>query len=144
MKYLKDLNTYLSDLHLMNVKLHNLHWNVVGIDFKQLHIYTEELYDELFIYYDDVAELLKSKGVKPYSTVKEYLENATIKEVSKDEFSAKEVIKILSDDFNALNENVKRLREEADENGDFSTVALLEAHSENYQKQLWFINSMAK
>jgi DNA-binding ferritin-like protein len=31
------LNVYLSDLAVLNVKLHNLHWNVVGPQFVQLH-----------------------------------------------------------------------------------------------------------
>ena len=39
------LNKYLSNLGVEYIKLHNLHWNVVGIQFKAIHEYLEGLYD---------------------------------------------------------------------------------------------------
>ena len=39
---------YLANLAVWNAKLHNLHWNVVGPAFVQVHEFTESLYDEVF------------------------------------------------------------------------------------------------
>lgn len=44
---MNKLNVYLSNLALWNVKLHNLHWNVTGRTFVQIHEFTEKLYDEV-------------------------------------------------------------------------------------------------
>ena len=55
---MKKLDVYLSNLLVGNVKLHNLHWNVVGSSFKQAHEYLEEVYDDFFGKFDDVAEEL--------------------------------------------------------------------------------------
>ena len=50
------IKTYLANLAVWNVKLHNIHWNVVGPYFVSVHEYTEKLYDEVFEAYDAVAE----------------------------------------------------------------------------------------
>lgn len=54
---MNKLNVYLSNLALWNVKLHNLHWNVTGRTFVQIHEFTEKLYDEVFEQFDAVAEI---------------------------------------------------------------------------------------
>ena len=34
---MKKLNTYLANLAVINIKIHNLHWNVVGSQFVAVH-----------------------------------------------------------------------------------------------------------
>jgi starvation-inducible DNA-binding protein len=71
MKHLELLQKYLSNLGVLIVKLHNVHWNVVGNQFLRVHTFTEEVYDEMFKNYDEVAELLKMKNIMPLSTMAE-------------------------------------------------------------------------
>ena len=59
---MNKLNVYLSNLALWNVKLHNLHWNVTGRTFVQIHEFTEKLYDEVFEQFDAVAEIQKMQN----------------------------------------------------------------------------------
>ena len=47
MKHLASVQTYLANLAVLFVKLHNVHWNVVGSQFLRIHTFTEELYDQL-------------------------------------------------------------------------------------------------
>lgn len=136
------MNTYVANLAVMNVKLHNLHWNVVGMEFMPIHLKTEELYTDFFTKYDDVAEQIKILGQTPLSTMKEYLETATIKEVPPKAFSAKEVVSIVIEDIKILSDLAKDIRKAADEEDDFSVVAMFEGHVEYYAKELWFLNSM--
>ena len=65
MKKVELLNKYLSNLAVLLIKLHNLHWNVVGQQFMSIHNFTESQYDTYFGYYDDVAEALKMQGQRP-------------------------------------------------------------------------------
>jgi len=46
MKHFDLLQEYLSNLAVLNVKLHNIHWNVVGENFLKIHDFTEEAYDQ--------------------------------------------------------------------------------------------------
>lgn len=144
MKDYKKINEYLSNLAVLNVKFHNLHWNVVGIHFKELHELTEELYDDLFEKYDAVAELLKMKGEMPLSKVSDYLNNASVEEVEPKEFSSKEVLEILLNDLTKMNDLAKTIRNEADQEGDFAVVNEFEDHIGGYNKNIWFISSMLK
>lgn len=141
MKLQKEFNTYLANLAVLTFKLHNLHWNVEGIQFKPLHEFTEELYDKTFEYFDEVAEIQKIYGVTPDSKLSDYLKNATLKEVEPKVFDAKEVLEIMYEDLTALNKEAHALRNACDEEGWFTSVGLLEAHVEYYSKQLWFIKA---
>jgi starvation-inducible DNA-binding protein len=142
MNYLTKLQVYLSNLQVLNTKLHNLHWNVEGKIFFQLHAKTEELYDEVFAQYDDVAEAMKIKGEMPLSTLAEYLEHATIKEVKAKKFSPEEVIEILFEDLTTVNEMAIDIRNSADEAGDFTIVAMFEDIITSFEKTLWFIRAL--
>ena len=144
MKDYKKVNEYLSNLAILNVKLHNLHWNVVGVNFVQLHEYTEEIYDDIFGKYDAVAELLKMKGEMPLSRVSDYLANASIEEVEPKNFSAKEVLDILLEDLTKMNDLAKEIRDLADSEGDYEIANEFEDHIAGYNKYIWFIGSMLK
>ena len=43
---MKKLNTYLANLAVLNIKIHNLHWNIVGSQFVSVHEYLESEYDK--------------------------------------------------------------------------------------------------
>ena len=144
MKYLDLLQTYLSNLAILNVKFHNIHWNVVGKEFIKIHNFTEEAYDQLFADFDEVAELLKMKGLTPLSTTAEYLEKATIKEVAAKDFTTIESLEIINEDFKAMKADATEIRNAADAEGDFETVAIFEDYVAYYSKNIWFAGSMLK
>lgn len=138
------MNEYLSNLAVMNVKLHNLHWNVVGINFVSIHNFTEELYDKMFETFDTVAEHLKMQGQVPLSRLKDYLEKATIKEIEPKAFSTKEVLTILIEDIEILRAQALKIRNVADEESDFTAVAMFEGEVAAFDKNLWFLKAMIK
>lgn len=144
MKHIDLLQSYLANLNILNVKLHNIHWNVVGEQFLKVHNFTEEIYDELFKNLDEVAELLKMKDIMPLSTVAEYLEKATIQEIKAKDFSVRESLEIMKKDLELMKDLAINIRNTADEAGDFETVAMFEDYVAYYSKNIWFINSMLK
>lgn len=141
---MQNIQKYLSNLAVLNVKLHNLHWNVVGVNFVAIHNFTESLYDEAFAHFDDVAEFLKMNDITPLSRIKDYLDHASIEEVEPKEFSTQEVLKILVDDLSLLKADAIAIRNALDEKSNFVGVALFEAHVAKYDKHLWFLKSMLK
>lgn len=144
MKHKDLLQTYVANLAVLNVKLHNIHWNVVGKQFMKIHNYTEELYDNLFEAFDAVAELLKTKNVFPLSTMAEYLSVTTIEEVKADDFSTKDSLKILKEDLTKMRSLATDIRNTADDEGDFETVAMFEDYVADFSKNIWFIDAMLK
>ena len=144
MKNLNLLNQYVANLAVWNTKLHNLHWNIVGQEFMPIHNFTEELYDDAFAKFDEVAELIKMKNEMPLSTLAEYLEVASIKEVPAKDFSTKESLEIVKSDMELMKALAIEIRTIADESNDFETVAMFEDHVGHYSKNLWFVSSMLK
>ena len=140
----KKIDTYVADLAVNYIKLHNLHWNVVGRAFKQVHEYLEALYDETTESLDAVAEHQKMVGDFPKASLKDYLELATIKELESKDHSIDDVLKIALDDQKLLRKLATEIRNEADEKGDFTLVALMEGEVAAQNKRIWFIESMLK
>lgn len=142
MKYLNQLQVYLSNLAVWNQKLHNMHWNVEGKLFFQLHEKTEDMYNEVFGQFDEVAELIKIKGKLPVASLAEYVKLATLKEVESKKFSTDEVVDIIMADLTALNELAREIRDEADKAGDFTVVMMFEEFVANFEKNLWFLRAL--
>jgi starvation-inducible DNA-binding protein len=137
-----QLNVYLANLAVLNVKLHNLHWNVVGPQFVQLHEFTEKAYDRAFEDYDTVAELLKMRGESPLVSLKDYLAHTTLSELPSKAFTAKELLDIVETDYVALCQQAKVIRQSLDEAGDDTAVMVFDDFIAAYQKDLWFLKAL--
>ena len=64
------MNPYLSDLVVFYLKLHDLHWNVKGRQFVEVHKYTESQYEDMASKFDAVAEAIIMAGEAPVSSMK--------------------------------------------------------------------------
>ena len=138
----QNLNKYLANVGVNYIKLHNLHWNVIGKDFKPVHEYLESLYDSFAEVLDEVAELLKMHEQVPAASLKEYLALADIQELGNKELYSSEVLEIVLADMQLLKAQAEAIRAEAED--DYSVVAMMEDHLANYNKVIWFVKSMLK
>ncbi len=143
-KLAKQLNVYLADVALMYIKMHNLHWYVVGKQFKSIHEYFETIYDSFAIVLDDTAEMLKLNGHAPLASMEEYLKVATIKERSSAELSVEEAISICLFDMEKIQKHANEVRSQANSADCYNVVGMLEGHITNYNKTIWFLNTMLK
>ena len=137
-------NKYLANVGVSYIKLHNLHWNVVGLNFKAVHEYLESIYDSMAEVLDEVAELIKMNGGYPLASLKEYLAVASIVELESRDYKILESLDILLKDLKALREEVLEIRSIADELDNVAFVNMAENHLANYNKQIWFVESMLK
>lgn len=138
---IKMMNKNLANLAVLNVKLHNYHWNVKGINFKQIHETTESYYEYFIEQYDEVAERIVQLGGKPLATLKDYLDNAAINEERENEFGSKSVLENVLADFEKLKKDYKELADVADELGDAPTVALAEDNIAWLEKEIWMVKA---
>ena len=137
-----SMNNYLSDLVVFYLKLHDLHWNVKGLQFVPVHKYTEAQYEGMAEKFDEIAELVLMHGEKPVSSIREYLELASIQELNKGSYRDEEVLKIIAGDLSYLKSKAEEIRLAMAEEDIFDAVAMLEEHVAGYEKELWFLNSM--
>ena len=140
----KQLNTQLNDLvatwSVMYTKLHNYHWYVNGPSFFTLHVKFEELYNEVTLNLDEIAERILTKGGKPVATLKEHLELSLIEEASGKEETEEMVSKII-EHFNTIMGALNKAMETASEEGDDRTEDLLNAQFQSLEKHTWMLNA---
>lgn len=141
MKKLNDLlNVQVANLAVMYTKLHNFHWFVDGHQFFKLHEKFEEYYDEFAGYFDEVAERMLMIGGTPFASLKEFVENTTLKEVvGNQKLSHTEMVKLVLDDFIQINKEITEVIKVAQELEDEVTVDLLIGISASLQKHNWML-----
>lgn len=141
---LQELNKYLADISVSYIKVHNLHWNVVGSDFKPVHEYLETIYDSYADVLDEIAELIKMHGEYPLASLKDYLTVSSIKEVQSRDISTKDALESALSDMKELREQAAKIRLLADEEDLFDIVSKMEDNIQQYNKNIWFLNSSGK
>jgi len=134
------LNRQVANLNVLYVKLHNYHWYVKGEQFFSLHEKFEELYDDITLKMDEVAERLLSIKGTPAATLKEYLELATIQEATGKE-DTRGMVQTLIEDFATVSEELTEGIELAEEVSDQPTADLLTGIRSDLEKHQWMLRS---
>ncbi|NQX48465.1 DNA starvation/stationary phase protection protein [Paenibacillus tritici] len=134
------LNRQVANLNVLYVKVHNYHWYVKGEQFFALHVKFEELYDDITLKMDEVAERLLSIKGSPAATMKEYLEIATIQEATGKE-DARGMVQALIEDFATVAEELTEGIELAEENSDQPTADLFIKIRADLEKNQWMLRS---
>lgn len=143
-KLVQLTNGYIANLGLDYIKIHNLHWNVEGGQFKAAHEFLEGVYDGLASALDDVAEVLKQQNEMPLASLKDYLAVATLEELPNQAVTVSEALQILLADLKTLRAQALELRNAASEEDLFVLSNLMEDHIANYDKNIWFVSAMLK
>jgi starvation-inducible DNA-binding protein len=138
----EKLNKYLADTAVMYIKLHNLHWNVSGLQFKAVHEFLEGLYDGITENMDAIAEIMRIHGKYPAASMEEYLKLTSVKELPSKKIDVKTVLTIVLDELKALESGAKEVRAVADADDTFDVANMMEDHCAEFSKTLWFIESM--
>ncbi|AIQ40378.1 Dps family protein [Paenibacillus sp. FSL R7-0297] len=134
------LNRQVANLNVLYVKVHNYHWYVKGEQFFALHVKFEELYDDITLKMDEVAERLLSIKGSPAATMKEYLEIATIQEATGKE-DARGMVQALIEDFATVAEELTEGIELAEEVSDQPTADLFIKIRADLEKNQWMLRS---
>ena len=93
---------------------------------------------------DEVAELLKMNGEYPLASFKEYLAVSEIIELESKDYSVKEALEIALADIKVLRDNALELRRLANDEDFYPLQVMMEDHLANYNKVVWFVESMLK
>lgn len=140
----KNTNQYLANIGVSYIKLHNLHWNVTGAQFKAVHEYLESLYDTYADVLDEVAEILKMDGEYPLASLEDYLAVSTIVELKSGDICIKDTLHTVLADMEILKNDAEALRKQASEEDHYLLVNALEDQLAGYSKNIWFMHAMLK
>lgn len=135
-----NLNKILATSVVYYQKLHHFHWRVKGRMFFKLHEKFEELYDHWAGFMDDVAERILALNAEPIGSLRLAIEHSAISE-EEGNMSAKMMVEIAKVDMETQLHLLRETIEQAEKEGDRSTVNLLDGYADQMEKTLWMLRS---
>lgn len=137
------LKHLLADTYTLYLQTHNFHWNVVGPQFRDLHLMFEEHYKEMAEAVDVIAERIRTLDVPAPGTYKEFAKLSSIQEVDGVPASA-EMVDILCRGHEEVVRTCRDVLKVAQESDDESTVALVSDRMRIHEKTAWMLRAMNK
>jgi len=139
----EGLNELLADYMMFYQNTRGLHWNIKGEKFFELHVKFEELYTNLLLKVDEVAERILTLGVTPLHSFEDYKNTAKIKSI-KNISDGKKGVQAVLDAFEILIARQRVLLSLSAEIGDEGTNALMSDYIREQEKLVWMYSSFLK
>jgi len=134
------LNQLLANYQVFYINVRGFHWNIKGDKFFELHIKFEELYNDLQLKNDEIAERILTLGNTPFHSYTDFLKNSTVKEVTDISDGNQSVAEILNA-FKVIIELQREILADSDEAGDEGTNALMSDYIREQEKLVWMYSS---
>lgn len=140
-KELSDLmNDLLANYSIFYQNTRGYHWNIKGDKFFELHLKFEELYNNLFIKIDEIAERILTLGYSPRHKFTEYQISSSIQESNEVSNGPKAIEEILISFKTILTKQRNILDLSADIN-DEGTNALMSDYLREQEKSVWMYSA---
>ncbi|MBP8791880.1 MAG: DNA starvation/stationary phase protection protein [Lutibacter sp.] len=139
----EKLNELLADYSVFYQNVRGFHWNIKGNKFFELHDKFQELYEDLFVKIDEVAERIRTLGHIPNHKFSKYLKDADVKESTEvadgvsDVKDMLESLKIII----TLQRELLDLSADAEDEG---TNALMSDYIREQEKLVWMYSAYLK
>jgi starvation-inducible DNA-binding protein len=134
------LNDLLADYMVFYQNTRGLHWNIKGEKFFELHLKYEELYTNLLLKVDEIAERILTLGATPLHTFDDYKSNAKVK-IVKNVSDGKEGVKATLKAFETVIVKQRGLLNLSADAGDEGTNALMSDYIREQEKLVWMYSA---
>jgi len=134
------LSDLLANYSVFYQNTRGFHWNIKGDKFFELHQKFQDLYNDLFVKIDDVAERILTLGFSPDHRFTAYVQQSQIKESSQVTDGNEAVGQIL-EAFKILLTKQREIMHLAEETGDEGTNALMSDYIREQEKSVWMYSA---
>lgn len=135
-----QLNKLLASYQVFYMNVRGFHWNVKGEQFFQLHVKFEELYEELVVQIDEIAERILTLGRSPLHTYEDFLKTSNVKS-SKGITEGKACVSEVLNGFNLLLESQRAILADASDANDEGTASQISDYISAQEKHVWMYNA---
>ena len=142
-KLSKKLNTLLADYSIFYQNTRGFHWNITGENFFEMHLKFEELYTDLQIKIDEIAERILTLGNTPEHNYSKYIKASSIKE-SEHISDGRLAVKHILDYFSQILKLQREILDLSSHAQDEGTNALMSDYIAAQEKQVWMYSSFLK
>ena len=139
----EKLNELLADYSIFYQNIRGYHWNITGDKFFELHAKFQELYEDLFLKIDEVAERIKTLGHTPNHQFSVYQKLAKIKESTEVSDGVKDVKETL-ESFKIIITLQREILDLSADANDEGTNALMSDYISGLEKLVWMYTAYLK
>lgn len=125
----------------MYLKSHNFHWNVEGMFFAQFHDFFANLYNELFLAVDVIAELIRTQDAYVPGSLSRFAELSSVQDENAVPSARDMVMKLVADNDIVRASLYDALRAAANEQG---IANALQDRITAHDKHGWMLRSFLK
>lgn len=137
---IKALNALLSSYHLFYINVRGYHWNVKGEHFFTLHPKFEELYTELQLQIDEIAERILTLGGTPLHAYTDFAQCSSIGE-DKGVFEGRKCVEGVVKGLQILIDEQRKVAELAESVSDQGTSDIVTGYVQTQEKEIWMYNA---
>lgn len=138
-----QMNELLAAYQIFYMNTRGFHWNIKGEKFFELHVKFEELYNNLQLKIDEIAERVLTLGGTPMHSYSEYLKHSVIKE-EKNITSGKKAVQSILNSFTSLLITERQIMKIAGDADDEGTNALMSDYIREQEKLVWMYGAWMK
>ena len=138
-----ELKKVHADAFTFYLKAHFYHWNVEGPNFPQYHDFLQNLYQEVFVSVDTLAELIRTLDSYAPGTLTRLKELTSIEEPD-DVPDAKTMMTRLLQENNILRASLLTAYTTADTTGEVGISNFLQDRIQAHEKHSWMLRSILK
>lgn len=142
-KLAEKLNELLANYSIFYQNTRGYHWNIKGEKFFELHVKFEELYNDLILKIDEVAERILTLGHTPEHSYSAYAKTSSIK-ISDKVTDGVEAVKNILDSFKTIIIMQREILELSDDADDEGTNALMSDYVREQEKLVWMYSAFLK
>ncbi|WP_110183032.1 Dps family protein [Nocardioides solisilvae] len=136
-RHLQQMLVDLTDLHLQGKQLH---WNVVGKNFRDTHLVLDEVVDAAREFSDTVAERMRALDLLPDARVRTVAAATTLPEITSEEIDTADTVDAIVAALDATAATARRIHDEVDEE-DPTTADILHTVLERLEQLAWMIDA---
>lgn len=135
-----ELNKLLASYQILYMNVRGFHWNIRGNQFFELHLKFEEIYNDLLLKVDALAERILTLDGVPMHSFSDYLKVSTIPE-QKGLHDGRACVESLLESFRELLVAQRRILGQAAEAGDEGTASILSDYVQQQEKLVWMLRA---
>ena len=135
-----ELNKLLASYQILYMNVRGFHWNIRGNQFFELHLKFEEIYNDLLLKVDALAERILTLDGVPTHSFSDYLKVSAIPE-QKGLHDGRACVESLLESFRELLVAQRRILGQAAEAGDEGTASILSDYVQQQEKLVWMLRA---
>jgi len=134
------LNGALADHFALYIKTKNFHWHVRGPRFRDLHLMFDEQAAAILGVTDAIAERVRKQGGETLTSIGAIGRTTQIADEDRADLDAEAMVTALRDDNARVVEQLKALKDAAEQAGDNATSALVDEWQDAAEERVWFLS----